>query len=99
MVNEINILGVTVFNSLFTTTTPDKFPNGLVVQSNHPGIHTRIERDLGPGSVQARGCNVIMIGIPDVGAFVCIVLCTDVRLTCVHTQVTFKNIEFDNSGR
>ena len=68
LVNEVNILGVTITNPLFTGTGL-KFPNGLVrylkflsilifklitlffklLTSNHPNIHTRIERDLGPG--------------------------------------------------
>jgi len=77
VVDEINIMGVTIENALFSRTDPTMFPNGLFVTSTHPLIHTKISRDLGSGQVTERGCNVVLIGIPD---------------------VTFYNVEFDNSA-
>lgn len=66
VVDEINILGITVTNSLFKRSTPQQFPNGVFVTSTHPLIHTKITRVLGSGTVQSRGCNVIQIGMPNV---------------------------------
>lgn len=66
VVDEINIMGVTIENALFSRTDPTMFPNGLFVTSTHPLIHTKISRDLGSGQVTERGCNVVLIGIPDI---------------------------------
>lgn len=66
IIDEINIMGVTVSSSLFSRTDPTMFPNGLFVTSTHPLIHTKISRDLGSGSVIDRGCNVALIGIPNI---------------------------------
>lgn len=66
IVDEINIMGVTVESALFARTDPTMFPNGLFVTSTHPLIHTKISRDLGSGEVTSRGCNVALIGMPNI---------------------------------
>ncbi len=66
IIDEINILGVSVTTPLFSKATPFQFPNGVIVTSTHPLIHTRIQRILGSGLVTTRGCNVILLGTPNV---------------------------------
>ena len=66
IVEEINILGVSVTTPLFSKVTKSQFPNGVIIKSTHELIHTRIQRVLGSGLVTSRGCNVILLGSPDV---------------------------------
>lgn len=69
IVDEINIMGVTIESALFSRADPSVFPNGLFMTSTHPLIHTKISRDLGSGDVRSRGCNVVLIGMPDVSFY------------------------------
>ena len=64
--DEANILGITVKSSILGSIPPDQFPDGLVITSANPLIHTRINRALGPGSVRTKGCNVLKITTPDI---------------------------------
>ena len=61
-----NILGVTVYHSLFTGLSQHQFSGGVLLTSSHPTIHSRIERVLGAGNATVVGCNVLKIGIPNV---------------------------------
>lgn len=69
VVDEINILGVSISTPLFSGTAPDKFPSGLIITSKHPKIHARITRNMGRSTIQSGGCNVLLLGIPNVLLF------------------------------
>ena len=68
IVAESNIIGVSVAQPVFSSTSLLQFPAGLVINSTHPTIHTRIQRDLGDtgSSLESINCNVILLRTPNV---------------------------------
>ena len=68
IVAESNIVGVSVAEPVFSSTSLLQFPAGLVINSTHPTIHTRIQRDLGDtgSSLESINCNVILLRTPNV---------------------------------
>lgn len=68
IVAESNIIGVTVTEPAFSGTAPDQFPGGIIVNSTHPNIHTRIQRTMdGTSSALSDiNCNVATVRTPGV---------------------------------
>ena len=68
IVAESNIIGISITQAAFSSTSALQFPAGLIVNSTHPTIHTRIQRDLGDtgSSLESINCNVILLRTPNV---------------------------------
>ena len=68
IVAESNIIGISIEAPAFGSTYPSQFPGGLIINSTHPLIHTRIQRVLGESSadLSSINCNVARIQTPNI---------------------------------
>lgn len=68
VVAESNIIGITVEAPAFSSMVPLQFPGGIIINSTHPLIHTRIQRALGEtsGDLASINCNVVQISTPNI---------------------------------
>jgi hypothetical protein len=64
--SDANIMGIVTTRPMFRDLPTIQFPDGLVVTSANPFIHTRVARRLGGNMVTKSGCNVATISRPEI---------------------------------
>ena len=68
IVGEANIIGISISKAAFGSTTDLQFPGGMIINSTHRAIHTRIQRVLteNNAALSQIECNVVRIRTPNI---------------------------------